>query len=92
MILMSEFIIEPVYGLVVAIMVLWIGDLLTKNIPFLSKYNIPAPVTGGILISVLVAIIYGIWDVKLTFNLELRDILLLAFFSTIGLIERIPGD
>lgn len=82
---MSEFIIEPVYGLVIAIMVLWIGDLLTKKIPFLSRYNIPAPVTGGILISVLVSIIYAVWDVKLTFNLELRDILLLAFFSTIGL-------
>lgn len=82
---MSEYIIEPVYGLVIAIMVLWIGDLLTKHIPFLSKYNIPAPVTGGILISVLVAVIYAVWDVKLTFNLGLRDILLLAFFSTIGL-------
>ncbi|MHC4553672.1 MAG: sodium/glutamate symporter [Planctomycetota bacterium] len=82
---MREYVIDPVYGLVIAIMVLWIGDSLTKSIPFLSKYNIPAPVTGGILISVLVAVIYTVWNVKLTFNLELRDVLLLAFFSTIGL-------
>lgn len=86
---MSEFVIEPVYGLVIAIMVLWLGDLLTRKITFLSKYNIPAPVTGGILVSVLVAGIYVIADVKVGFNLELRDMFLLAFFSTIGLSAKL---
>jgi ESS family glutamate:Na+ symporter len=82
---MHEFVIEPVYGLVLAIMVLWLGDLLTQKISFLSQYNIPSSVTGGILISVLVAGIYVLSDVKVGFNLELRNTLLLIFFSTIGL-------
>ena len=85
---MREIIIEPVYGLIVAIMVLWIGELLTRKVPFLAKYNIPTSVTGGILISVVIAIIYVLRDVQLTFDLQLRDTLLLAFFSTIGLSAR----
>ena len=86
---MREIIIEPVYGLIVAVMVLWLGDLLTRKIPFLAKYNIPAPVTGGILISVVITGIYFLRDVQVGFDLELRDTLLLAFFSTIGLSARL---
>jgi ESS family glutamate:Na+ symporter len=85
---MREIHIEPVYGFIVAIIVLWIGGLLTRKIPFLAKYNIPAPVTGGILCSVIVAAIYVLRDVQLNFDLELRNTLLLAFFSTIGLSAR----
>jgi ESS family glutamate:Na+ symporter len=85
---MREIVIDPVYGLTVAIMVLWIGGLLTRKIPFLSNYNIPTSVSGGILCSVVVAILYFWADVELSFDLELRDTLLLAFFSTIGLSAR----
>ena len=46
---MREIIVEPVYGLIIAIIVLWLGDLLTRKFSLLSKHNIPAPVTGGIL-------------------------------------------
>ena len=85
---MREIIIEPVYGLIIAIMVLWIGEHLTRKIAFLAKYNIPSSVTGGILCSVVIATIYFAMDVQVSFNLDLRDTLLLAFFSTIGLSAR----
>jgi ESS family glutamate:Na+ symporter len=80
--------IPPVFGLVVAIMVLWVGDRLTRKIPFLARNNIPAPVTGGLLCSIVVAGIYFIGDAQVTFDLSLRDTLLLAFFSTVGLSAR----
>jgi len=86
---MQQFIIEPVYGLIIAIMVLWIGDRLTRKIPFLAKYNIPSPVTGGILVSVIILGIYLMRDVQVSFDLSMRDTLLLAFFSTIGLSARL---
>ncbi len=85
---MREIVIEPVYGLVIAIMVLWIGELLTRKIPFLLKYNIPTPVSGGILCSVIIAGIYFGANIQLSFDLSARDSLLLAFFSTIGLSAR----
>ena len=86
---MREIVIEPAYGLIIAITVLWLGALLTRKIPFLAKYNIPTSVSGGVLCSVVVAGIYFGADVQLSFDLVLRDILLLAFFSTIGLSARV---
>ncbi len=86
---MREIVIEPVYMLTIAIMVLWVGAFLVRNLAFLSRYNIPTSVAGGILCSVVVAVIYYTADVRLKFDLGLRDTLLLAFFSTIGLSARL---
>ena len=71
--------------IIVAVLVLFLGQLLTRNIPFLYRYNIPAAVTGGIICSLLVAVLEGVWDIRIIFDLQLRDLFLLFFFSTIGL-------
>lgn len=86
---MREITIETVYGLIIAITVLWVGAKLTRLLPFLNRYNIPAPVTGGILCSVVTAVLYFAADIQVDFDLSLRDTLLLAFFSTIGLSARL---
>lgn len=64
---------------------LFIGHLLCKKIKFFSRYNIPAPVVGGLLISVfnLVTHQYGVEILK--FDTTLREPLMIAFFTTIGL-------
>jgi len=71
--------------LLLSIVVLWIGIFLTKKINFLSDFNIPAPVTGGLICSLIVASLEITADIKVNFDLGLRDMLLLVFFSTIGL-------
>ena len=68
-----------------SIIVLWLGIFLTKKINFLSEFNIPAPVTGGLICSLIVALLDITVDLKVSFDLSLRDTLLLIFFSTIGL-------
>jgi len=68
-----------------AIIALWLGYHINKRIPFLNHYNIPAAVTGGLPISLVVALIEATGLAQLRFNLELRDMLLIVFFSTIGL-------
>lgn len=74
------------YGtIVIAILVLYMGKLLNKRIEFLRKYNIPEPVTGGILASLISAVIYVVFDFELQYTLDARDGLLIAFFTTIGL-------
>lgn len=64
---------------------LFIGHLLCKKIKPLGRYNIPAPVVGGLLISIfnLVTHQYGIELLK--FDTTLREPLMIAFFTTIGL-------
>lgn len=44
--------------LILAVLVLFAGKFINKRIHFLRKYNIPEPVTGGILASLIIALIY----------------------------------
>ena len=71
--------------LILAILVLYVGTFLTKHFPFLRRNNIPESVTGGIICSVIITILALYEVVELDFNLDLRNLLLLIFFSTIGL-------
>jgi glutamate:Na+ symporter, ESS family len=52
--------------LVLALPVLVAGERLVRRIPLLSKFNIPAPVVGGLLVSlaVLAGNVSGIWPAK----------------------------
>ncbi len=71
--------------IIVAILVLWAGNLITRKVRLLNKYSIPIAVTGGLLCSVLVAIINVAGGPKITFDLAIRDTLLMVFFTTIGI-------
>jgi ESS family glutamate:Na+ symporter len=75
--------------LILAILVLFLGRYLNHRIGFLREYNIPEPVSGGILASLLSAAIYFGAGTELVFNLGSRDSLLIVFFTTIGLSSRI---
>ncbi|WP_419812361.1 sodium/glutamate symporter [Bacterioplanoides sp.] len=68
-----------------ALLVLFIGKKLNKKVPFLRRYNIPEPVTGGILTSLLFSLLYFTTGVSFNFELEVRDELLIVFFTTVGL-------
>lgn len=71
--------------LLVALAVLFIGRFLVAHVPVLARLNIPAPVVGGGLMALLLAIVDGFLHVRLGFDLGLRDTLLLIFFTTAGL-------
>ncbi len=74
--------------IVIAILVLFIGKYLNKTIGLLQNYNIPEPVTGGVLASLIFAFIYFSFDFGFQFELNSRDNLLIVFFTTIGLSSR----
>jgi len=71
--------------LLIAILVLYVGKWLNKHIPILRVYNIPEPVTGGVLASLFFGAVYFTFDRAVNFDLANRDQLLLVFFTTIGL-------
>ncbi|MEM1071615.1 MAG: sodium/glutamate symporter [Planctomycetota bacterium] len=70
---------------ILAVLVLGLGHAINKRVPILDRANIPIPVTGGILCSLVVLGLSLVFDLALTFDMRLRDLLLLVFFSTIGL-------
>ena len=71
--------------LIVAVLVLFLGKYLNKRIGILRKYNIPEPVTGGIVASLFFGLLYLVFDLDLLFSTHHRDILLIVFFTSLGL-------
>ncbi len=81
---MEEILVKGSDLIIVAILVLWLGNLLTHKIRLLEKYSIPIAVTGGLLCSILVAIVGAAGGPKIIFDMAIRDTLLMVFFTTIG--------
>jgi ESS family glutamate:Na+ symporter len=77
--------IEPFLTVTLGIIVLFVGKRLNDRILVLREFSIPEPVTGGLLFSVLFGIIYATSGVAVEFSLGARDILLVYFFTTIGI-------
>lgn len=81
--------LEGVDVLVLSILVWFLGTWLTSKARFLTAYSIPPAVTGGLICSVVVALIYYVGGVEVSFDMRLRDLCLLVFFSTIGLSAKL---
>ena len=82
---MDTFTFNTTDTLILSIVVLYLGNILTHRISILGKYSIPQAVTGGLLVSLVTLLIFKFGGPKIEFDLQLRDKLLLVFFSTIGL-------
>ena len=74
--------------IVIAILVLYFGKLINSKVGFLREFNIPEPVTGGLIASVVFGLIYAVFGLQFEFALDVRDELLIGFFTTIGLSSR----
>ena len=85
---MESLVLDGRQTIVVAILVLFFGKLLTGKIEYLRNFNIPEPVTGGLIASVVFGLIYAIFNLQFEFALDVRNELLIAFFTTIGLSSR----
>jgi ESS family glutamate:Na+ symporter len=60
------------------------GYALCRYVPVLGRYNLPAPVVGGLLVA-LAMLVARRYDVTLlTFDTTLQSPLMIAFFTTIG--------
>ncbi|MEM9478737.1 MAG: sodium/glutamate symporter [Verrucomicrobiota bacterium] len=82
---MNELQVNFTDTLIVSLVVLFVGSQMTRRIGFLERYSIPQAVSGGLVASLIVLLIAVSGGPKITYDLVLRDLLLLVFFSTIGL-------
>ena len=61
-----------------------VGMVLTRKVAFLQKFCVPSPVSGGIIFSLITLILYGWCDVEVSFDGTLKDVFMLAFFTSVG--------
>lgn len=84
-----EYTIEGANIVVLAVAVWFLGTVINKKVAFLERYSIPVAVTGGLICSTVVTAVYYVFDITISFDTRLRDLLLLTFFSTIGLSAKL---
>lgn len=77
--------LDLIHTILLAMIVLFAGRALVANVGVLGRFSIPAPVVGGGVIAILLAFADGLAGLKISFNLALKDSLLLMFFTTVGL-------
>lgn len=70
---------------VAGIAALALGSWMNRKVPGLKRLCIPAPVTGGIVASLLTLALYQIWGIEVHFDGTIKDICMMVFFTTIGL-------
>ena len=67
------------------ILVLFVGKALNKRVRVLREFTIPEPVSGGLLVAVLIALLHFVFGMEINFSLRARDVLLVVFFTTVGM-------
>lgn len=60
-------VISPWVALLFAVPVLLIGEQMAKRVPFLGRFNIPAPVAGGLTVAITVLLINVYSGISLSF-------------------------
>ncbi|MEN5178195.1 sodium/glutamate symporter [Comamonas odontotermitis] len=73
------------YTLIMAVLVLLLGKLLTRHIRFLRDFNIPEPVSGGLVVAAVIFALHQLTGLTLSFESGLQSAFMLVFFSSIGL-------
>ena len=61
-----------------------VGMILTRKVAFLQKFCVPSPVSGGIIFSLITLAFYGWFDIEVSFDGTLKDVFMLAFFTSVG--------
>jgi ESS family glutamate:Na+ symporter len=69
----------------VAMCVFFLGYALVRRFAVLRDYAIPEPIVGGFAFAVAIAVLYWAADIKITFDLFRRDVLLVYFFAALGM-------
>ena len=67
----------------VGVAALLLGMLLTRCIPFLKRFCIPSPVSGGLVFSLLCLILYAL-GVECSFDGTVKDLCMMLFFTSVG--------
>jgi len=67
------------------ILVLFLGKDLNSRFRLLREFTIPEPVSGGLLVALVIAMLHLAFGLEINFGMRARDVLLVCFFTTVGM-------
>ena len=68
----------------VGVLALFLGMFFTDRVGFLKRFCIPAPVSGGLLMSLITLFLYGVCGVECCFDGSVKDLCMMLFFTSVG--------
>jgi ESS family glutamate:Na+ symporter len=77
-------VLDQIQTVAFAGLVLFVGYGIRRVIPFLARYNVPAPVVGGLLVAGGITAAYSGGWMPLRFETTLQAPLMIAFFTSVG--------
>ena len=77
--------LDPLVSLLAAVVVLLIGTAVNRRVGLLSRYNIPDPITGGLLFAAVASVVWAMTDFRVAFDQTIKPVLLLMFFAGVGM-------
>lgn len=88
---MSTIPLDDLQTFVISLAALLFVTKLNAWVPWLSRSNVPSPVIAGVLVSVAAAAVRSFFGVEVQFASALTDMLLLVFFTTVGLSAKLSA-
>ena len=86
---MFEYTFNMAETLAIAVCLLLIGRWIKGKVYFFEKFFIPAPVIGGVIFSIISLIGYNMQLFVFDFDGSLKNLLMVAFFTTIGFLASL---
>jgi len=68
----------------IGVLALLLGLFFTKKVGFLKRFCIPAPVSGGLLVSFLTLLLFSVFGVECRFDGTVKDLCMMIFFTSVG--------
>ena len=85
----NTILVDSFLAYTIGIIVYFAGLQLNKRVTPLREFNIPEPVTGGIIAALAALALFLITGLEVTYELDTRDRLLVYFFTAIGINARV---
>jgi glutamate:Na+ symporter, ESS family len=71
-------------------LVLFAGSSLQRRVGLLARFNVPAPVVGGLLVALGITVLRSLGHQPVAFDTTLQAPLMIAFFTSIGFGASLP--
>lgn len=81
--------VSAIQAVALAVIAYYFGTWAKKRVAMLEKYGIPSPVVGGMTVALILSVLEGCGIMKVHFDSSLQTVLMLAFYTTVGLMASL---
>ncbi|MDR0654595.1 MAG: sodium/glutamate symporter [Synergistaceae bacterium] len=80
-----QFKVDMLQAVALGAIMYYFGVWVRSKIPLLVKFSIPAPAVGGLVVSIIAAVLQANGIVQFAFDNTLQTVFMICFFCTVGL-------